>query len=148
MSAFDSGAFSTDAFSVNAFDFGAGPTPPPTPTAEAPRGQIPWLVARAPQRTKEDVHRSRVLHGIEAEVVSQVAERQAKALDLDELQKKEELLAELKLRRIEARTEHFEALAREREALIDREIAERLQEMLRKQDEDAIALMIMLAASI
>lgn len=120
------------------------PTPTPTPTTF---GQQPWLVARAPQRTREDVHKSRVLHGIEEKIVHAVALRQAEQLDLDELQRKEELLAELNLAKIEARAVHFEELSRQRQALIDEEIARRLHEIM-QADEDAIAMMIMLAATL
>ena len=144
MAAFSSTSFDTSAFSVEAFDF--GDTPPPTPPAATgvrPSGGFP---AYDSGPTKKQKKRSRVVHGIEAEVIAQVASRQAQSLDLDELQRKEELLAELSLRNIEARTEHFAELARSREALIDAEIARRIQAIYAADLEAAAMLMIIAAA--
>lgn len=144
MAAFSNAAFGQDtAFSSGAFDFG-GAAPPTPPAGPAPRGQLPWLVPPIGDRgpTKEQKRRSRVLHGLEAEVVHEVATRQAERLDLDELQRKEELLAELKLARIEARSEHFAELARIRQSLIDAEIARRLKAII--EDDDAAALIMIL----
>ena len=138
MASFDRDAFSTDAFSEDAFEFDAGPPPPPPvdDVVVRPSGGFP-AYDRGP--TKEQRRRSRILFGLEAEVVEAVAARQAEALDLDEHQRKEELLAELRLAQIEARVEHFEALARQRQALIDEEIALRLKAML---DDEAAAIIL------
>jgi hypothetical protein len=125
---FSSGAFSTSAFSTNAFDFGDATSA--ATSAVAPSGGFPS--DRGP--TKEQKRRSRVLFGIEKDVITEVARRQAESLDLDELQQKEELLAELKLRSIEARSLHFEELAKQREALISAEIAKRLQLLLEEEE--------------
>ena len=145
MAAFDSGAFSTDAFSVDAFDFG-DVAPPVVVEGVRPSGGIPaYAYARGP--TKEQQRRSRVLHGLEADVVFEVAARQAEALDLDELQRKEELLAEMRLRGIETRALHFEELSRQREALIDAEIARRIQAIY-NADLEAAAMIIMIAAAL
>jgi hypothetical protein len=143
MSAFSSGAFSTDAFSVNAFDFdGGGPTPPvpPSETGVVPSGGFPYN-DRGP--TKEQVRKSRVAFG----VIEDVAKRQAEDLRLDELQQKEELLAELRLNRIEARAEHFAELALQRQRLIDSEIARRIQAIY-QADLEAAAVLIMIAAAL
>ena len=144
MAAFSSTSFDTDAFSVLVFDF--GDTPPPTPPAVAgvrPSGGFP---AYDSGPTKKQKKRSRVLYGLEAEVIEEVATRQAQSLGLDELQRKEELLAELNLRDIEARTEHFAELARQREGLIDAEIARRIQAVYAADMEAAAMLMIIAAA--
>lgn len=117
------------------------PIPPATP-APQPRGTAEWLSDRGP--TREQTRRSRILHGIEREVVHEIATRQAEALDLDALQQKEELLAELRLRKVEARAEHFEELARIRQTLIDAEISRRLRAIL--EDDDAAAIMMILGA--
>ena len=121
-----------------------GPAPPPVADTAKPSGGIP-AYDRGP--TKEQKRRSRVLHGLEADVVYEVAARQAEALDLDELQRKEELLAELKLRGIETRALHFEELTRQREALIDAEIARRIQAIY-NADLEAAAVLIMIAAAL
>lgn len=146
MSAFSSGSFSTDAFSTGAFDFGAAPPPPPpsTPT-EQTKGQQPWLFGHDPFTRPR--HEPR-LAGVEAEIVHAVAARQAEALDVDELQAKEELLREMRLARLEAKAEHFEELATQRQALIDAEIAAYMAQLVRLRDEEAIAMMIMIGASI
>lgn len=125
-----------------------GDTPaPPAATPPAPRGQLPWLVPPSDSGpTNEQRRRSRILHGIESDVVHEVAARQAEHLDLDELQRKEELLGELKLARIEARAEHFAELARIRESLIDAEIARRIQAIM-AADDDAAALLMILGAA-
>lgn len=143
MSAFSSNAFSTDAFSVNAFDFdGSGPPPPvpPSETGVVPSGGYPSN-QQAP--TKEQTRRSRIAFGI----IKDVAKRQTEDLRLDELQQKEELLAELNLARIEASAEHFAELARQRQALIDAEIARRIQAIY-QADLEAAAVLIMIAAAL
>ena len=144
MAAFSNTSFAQDtAFSSSAFDFGSGPTPPPPATVQPTRGQIPWL-AHAPQRSETDVRKSRIAHG----VIVEVATRQAQALDLDAVQQQEELLRELQLYEIEARSEYLEELALQREALINAEIAQYLQRIaIEREDEEAIAI-IMIGAAI
>ena len=139
--------------SRSVFDIGAdavntGILPPVTTDEVAlrPSGGIP-ASAYARPRTKEQLRRSRVLHDLEADVVFEVAQRQAEALDLDDLQRKEELLAEMRLRGIETRALHFEELARQREALIDAEIARRIQAIY-NADLEAAAMLIMIAAAL
>jgi hypothetical protein len=146
MSAFSSGAFSTDSFSVDAFDFGAGPPPPPPVVDDGvrPSGGVPGY-DRGP--SKEQKRRSRVLFGLEKEIVEKVAQRQSEDLRQDDLQRKEELLRELKLARIEASSVHYVELARHREELISEEIRRRLQQVL-KADEEAAAMLIMIAAGL
>ena len=99
-----------------------------------------------PHRHVRKLRRS-ILHGLEAEVVFEVAQRQADTLGLDELQRKEELLAEMRLRGLEARALHFEELARQREALIDAEIARRIQAIY-NADLEAVAMLIIIAAAL
>ena len=124
---------------------GAGTAPPPPPptvdVSVRPSGGFP-AYDRGP--TEEQRHRSRVLHGLEAEIVAKVAARQAAALDLDGTQQQQELAGELALRRIELRSEHLQALADQRQALIDRELGERLRLM---QDNQDAVLLILIAAS-
>ena len=147
MASFDSTAFSTNAFSVNAFDFDSeAPPAPPAALVVRPSGGFP-SGDRGP--TKAQTRRSRILHGIEEEVIERVAVRQVQALDLDAIQQRQELEGELRLRGIEAQIAHYEELVRRRQAMIDAEIAERLHARLRQimLDEEA-ALVILIAASI
>ena len=120
-----------------AIDGGVTPPPPPAVPAVRPSGGYPS--DRGP--TKEQIRRSRIAHGI----IEEVAERQAQALDLDAIQQQQELEGELRLRGIEAEIEHYEALARRRQALIDAEIAQLLHQIML---DDEAALIILIASSI
>ena len=120
---------------------GDSPAPPAVVSVVPPSGGYPS--DRGP--TPEQKRRSRILHGLEKEVVESVAKRQADALDLDAHQQREELLAELRLQRIEARSLHFEELAKQREALISAEIQRRLQLLI---EEEEIVMVMMLAATL
>ena len=124
-----------------AIDGGAAPPAPPAAPTVRPSGGYPS--DRGP--TKEQTRRSRVLHGLEKEIVERVAQRQAESLDLDDIQKQQELSGELKLRGIEARIEHYEALTLRRQALIDAEIAQRIRQIIL---DDEAALVLIIAASL
>lgn len=144
MSAFGSAAFATTAFSVNAFSFdGEGPPPPPPPVVGVPpppSGGIPS--DRGP--TQEQIRRSRVRFGLESEVIESVAARQVADLHLDEIQRRQELEGELRLRGVEFEIRHLEELNARRQTMIDAEIAMRLREIMAN---DEAALVIILAAS-
>ena len=133
MAAFSSTSFDTSAFSVLAFDFGDTPAPPPAATGVRPSGGFP---AYDSGPTKKQTRRSRIVHGI----INEVAERQAKALDLDAIQKRQELTEELRLRGIEAEISYYEELSRVRERLISEEIALRIRTMM---EEEAIAFVLL-----
>ena len=120
---------------------GEGPPPPPPAAVIRPSGGYPS--DQGP--TKEQKRRSRILHGLEVEIVEAVATRQAEALDLDAIQQQQELEGELRLRGIEAQIAHYEQLSRRRQALIDAEIAQRLHKIML---DDEAALVILIAASI
>ena len=117
-------------------DSPAPPAPPAAPTIR-PSGGFPS--DRGP--TKEQTRRSRIAHGI----IREVAERQAQALDLYAIQQQQELREELRLRGIEAEIGHYEALVRQRQALIDAEIAQRLRQIIL---DDEAALVLIIAASL
>ena len=125
---------------------GAGTAPPPPPptvdVSVRPSGGFP-AYDRGP--TEEQRHRSRVLHGLEAEIVAEVAARQVAALDLDAEQQQQELRGELALRKIELRSEHLQALSDQRQRLIDAEIAVRLRVV---QDNQDILLLLMIAGTL
>lgn len=115
-----------------------GATPPPTTPAIRPSGGFP-SGDRGP--TKKQTHRSKVIHGI----ILEVAKRQVQALDLDEIQKAQELREELRLRGIEAQIAHYEALSAERDRLISNEIAQLLKT---RMDEDAIFVLMAIASAL
>lgn len=99
---------------------------------------------------KHQISRARKRLGLEDEVakaIAHVAARQAETLELDAQKRFEELHRELQLRGIEWEARYLEALNLERERLIDAEIASRLKEKLRRDNEDIIVLML-LAASV
>ena len=126
-----------------AIDGGASPpAPPPAAAVIRPSGGFP-SGDRGP--TKEQKRRSRVLHGLETEIIEAVAQRQVEALDLDAIQQQQELEGELRLRGVEAQIAHYEELARRRQRLIDAEIAQRLHQIML---DDEAALVILIAASL
>jgi len=121
-------------------DGSAPPPAPPVVESVRPSGGIPS--DRGP--SKEQRRRSRILLGIEAEVIEAVASRQAEALDLDEIQRRQELEGELRLRGIEFELRHLEALNRQREALINTEIGRRIRALLDSEE----AILLIIAASL
>ena len=154
MASFSDSAFFTDAFSVDAFDFGSGPPPAPpvTPTPFPIGGGIP----RPGKPSKEDVSRARRRLGLEDEeyrreahrIALEVAARQAQRLELDKQKQYDELSRELRLTNIELEGSYLEILNAERERLIEAEISARLKAKLRQQtreEEDIMALLMMIA---
>lgn len=77
-------------------------------------------------------------------VIADVAARQARTLERDEQKRFEELTRQLALERIEFRAAHLEALNRERERLIDLEIAKLLRKKL--EDEEMLLMLLMVSA--
>lgn len=135
MAAFSDSAFFTDAFSVNAFDFGT--TPPPAPTPPTIFGTAVWL---APLRF-EDLPQHRLIKV--KQVIEEAAEEQLKHLELDETQRLEHLERELELENIEYRASYLEALNLYREKRINEQIAEIFRN--RRLEDEAI-LLILIAA--
>ena len=123
---------------------GAPPVPPSPPAVGVPPKPSGGYPAYDRGPTKAQKRRSRILHGLEAEIVQSVAERQVEKLGLDEIQQRQELEGELRLRGIEMQALHLEALNARREALIDAEIARLLH--LRMMEDDAATLMMIAAA--
>lgn len=104
------------------------------------------LYPRPPDKLQ--ISRARKRLGLEDEVaraIAEVAARQAKSLELDAQKRFEELNRELQLRGIEWQVRYLEALNAQREGLIDAEIALRLKEKLRT-DEEMIVLMLLAAS--
>lgn len=84
-----------------------------------------------------------------AEVIAQVAERQAQALDLDEQQRLEELTRELELKRLKFQGRYLEVLNIQRQQLIDEEIGRLMgekQAAAQRLEEEAILLFLMTIA--
>ena len=125
---------------------GEGPPPqPPTPPPAVvirPSGGYP-SGDRGP--SKEQTRRSRVLFGLESEILESVAARQVVDLHLDDIQRRQELEGELRLRGIEFEIRHFEELNARRQAMIDAEIAQRLRKIML---DDEAAIVILIAASL
>ena len=82
-----------------------------------------------------------------AAIIADVAARQAQTLERDEQKRFEELTRQLALERIEFRAAHLEALNRERERLIDLEIARLLRKKLETDDEVLLMLLMVAAAT-
>ena len=132
---------------------GAGtpaPAPPPAPDATPPpRGTVPWLLELPSPRTRKEISRERERYGIRDELalaaIAEVAARQAERLEIDRQKQFDELYRELELRKIEFDSRYLEALALEREALIDEEIGRILRRRL--YDEEVLLLLLIAAAS-
>lgn len=103
-------------------------------------------------RTRKDVSAARSRLGITDELarqaIAEVAARQAERLEMDRQKQFDELRGELELQRIEWDASYLEALASEREALIGLEIARRLRERLSREDEEALWLLVQIAAQV
>lgn len=107
-----------------------------------PTGAIP----SGRRRTPEELRRERVRLGILPEqIIENVALRQTENLRLDEQQRFEELQGELRLQGIEMESAHLAVLNARREQLINAEIARRI---MAKMDEEAVILLLFMAASI
>lgn len=81
-----------------------------------------------------------------AEIIAEVAERQAERLDLDEQQRLEELTRKLELKGLQWQERYLELLNTQRQQLIDEEIASLMQEKqaaIQRREEEAILLFLM-----
>ena len=104
-------------------------------------------------RSRKEISEARKRLGLEdayeqelaAAIIADVAARQAKALELDEQKRFEEITRQFALERIEFRAAHLEALNLERERLINLEIAK----LLRKKfdDDEGLLMLLMVAAA-
>lgn len=119
--------------------------------AVIPSGGIPATL-RLPHRGRKELSRERERFGIQdayaLRVIAQVAAAQAERLELDKQKQFEELSRELKLKRLEWKGQYLEALAFERERLIDAEIKRRFIDLRIKQlrdEQDILILMAMIA---
>lgn len=132
-----------DLIATLGYSEGGTQPPPPPPIVETPprpSGGVPG--DRGP--SKEQTRRSRILFGIEQEVIESVAQRQVEHTGLDEQQKLDELRGELQLRDIALESRHIHALSEERERRIDLEIAHLFR---LKREEDDMAVLKLLAVS-
>ena len=135
---------------------GAGtpdPVPPPPDTGEQPRGRAAWLGDYRPdQRSAEDIRKARQRFGVippDAEAaIAEVAIRQAARIETDAQKQYDELAGELKLRELEFKAEYLEALAAERERLINEEIGRRLQQVLDNNNNGVLLMLLMAAAAV
>ena|SRR3990167_2365919 len=123
------------------YTFGGGGVTPPvvvTPTPVIPSGGYPYRGPYKPQHLW-----LRELKPEVQEVIQQVAEEQLEDLQLPKRLQALRLKRELKAKEIEYHTKYFEALALEREFLIEVEIAERLK--ARFDDEEAVLILALMA---
>ena len=140
MAAFASAAFSTSAFSALAFSFDSIVVAPAIRGTDGYHGHDE--LGRL-HREREKVERSAELRAAE-QVIADVAARQAADYRLDDAQRQQELQGELRIRGIEMRSAHLEALSAQREKIIRDE----LQALFRKrQDDEDIAVLFLLAGS-
>ena len=153
MASFSDQGFDTNAFSVNAFDFGS-PTPPTPVVPTVPSFPIGGGYPAQDQRTRKEVSEARKRLGLEDElsvvearakaVIDLVAKRQAEALELDKQKQFDELSRELRLKGVELESVHLETLNLERERLISLEISTRLK--LRLREEEELMMLVLMAA--
>lgn len=132
---------------------GAPPPPPPVIVDQGvkPSGGIPH---DQPRRTRKQVSEARKRLGLddgytpeEAVVaIDAVAASQALRLEQDEQKRFEELTRELELSGIEFDARYLEALNKQRELLINKEIASFFQRQ--QNDEDMIRMLLMAAAAV
>ena len=152
MASFSDIAFDTSAFSVGAFDFGS--SPPATPTGPIGGGYVHEY-----KPTKRDISKARKRLGLEdeisrreaeaaARIIADVAARQARSLELDEQKRFEELLRNLELEGLQFDARYLEALNRQREILINAEIAARFRALAIREEEELMLLVMIAAGSI
>jgi len=105
------------------------------------------------KRTRKEISEARKKYGLDdrykgeeiVETILEVAKDQAQSLQTEPAKQSEELSFALKIRGIEFDAIYLEALAAERQALIDAEIAIRLQQI--EQEEEMLLLMMIAAAA-
>ena len=137
------GAFQSSAFQNSAFQTDGGPVAADDIRNFSLRNWRKW------RRPDDDRKRERLgLTPEAAEVIADVAARQADDLRRDEQQRIDELRGEMLLRGLEMQSRHLQALNRERERLIDAEIARRIQAVAKARAEDDAALVLILAAAL
>ena len=110
-----------------------------------PSGGKPYTGYETRQRTDRDIRRMREELGLverAAEIIEEVAQRQAASLVTDEQKRFEELARKLELERIGWEARYLELLNQRREYLIEREIAMHMQ---RKFLEEQNAILLLLA---
>ena len=122
--------------------WGAGEAPPPPAVGVPPplSGGHPWL---GPYARRRHIWMDRV-PGPVAETIQELAKQQIEHLDLPKHIQAIQLKRELRLKDIQYKARYFEALALERELLIELEIAERLHAKLVNDEE--LAMLIILAS--
>lgn len=131
------------------YTFTNNPAAPPVVVTDQPSGGFEYARLGPRRRTDEDIRRDRERFGIprrDAQIIEDVALRQAADYRLDAEQKAQELRAELKAQRIEMRAEHLAALNARREAVILEEISQRLLR-LQSQQNETILLLLMAASA-
>lgn len=145
---FDTSINPTQVWTQSTFDPGIAPPIPPAPDV------IPDVIRNFSLRDWRKWHRpedERELRKLRltpavAEVIAQVAERQAQQLDLDEQQRLEELTRELELKRLKFQGRYLEVLNTQRQQLIDEEIGRLMgekQAAAQRLEEEAILLFLM-----
>lgn len=129
-------------------DGGALPPPPPIVT-DHPSGGYDLGTLHERSLAGERRRRDLGIELAEAQVIADVAERQAASharQRLDEQQRLDELRGELELRGLEMQSAHIEAMNAERERLIHVEIGERMRAALLEQQNNAVLTLLMLAS--
>lgn len=145
---FDSSINPTQLWTPSTFSPGLTPPIPPAPdvVTDVIRNfsLLEWRKWHRPEDERE-LRKLRITPAV-AEVIAQVAERQAQALDLDEQQRLEELTRELELKKLKFQGRYLELLNTQRQLLIDQEIATLMQQKqaaLQRMEEEAILLFLM-----
>lgn len=127
-------------------------TPPPAPEVPIVRPSGGWPSTHGERgRSRGEVSEARKRLGLDdgyrvSTIIADVAVRQAERLEQDQQKIFDELLRELELQGLEFDARYLDALAIQRQGLIDAEIAARLQRMIR-DDEEMLLMLLVLAAS-
>jgi len=130
------------------------PTPEIVPSGIPVGGGVPSQ-GLYPTRTKKQISDERKKYGIKdriAQVVEEVARKQAQALEIDQQRQEEELSRELKEKEIAWNKKYLDYLNAERSRLIREEISLRLQakaesDLQKVIEEDELLLLILIAAA-
>ena len=123
----------------------------PTVTTEPIRPSGGWPSTQGERgRSRKEVSEARKRLGLDdgyrvSTIIADVAARQADRIEQDQQKIFEELLRELELQGLEFDARYLEALAVQRQRLIDAEIASRFQKML--LDDEELMLLVMIAAA-
>jgi hypothetical protein len=130
------------------------PTPEIVPSGIPVGGGVPSQ-GLYPTRTKKQISDERKKYGLKdriAQVVEEVARKQAQALEIDKQRQEEELSRELKEKEIAWNKKYLDYLNAERSRLIREEISLRLQakaesDLQKIIEEDELLLLILIAAA-